>query len=522
LKLVVVHYHLRPGGIRRVIELATPHLARQFHGAVERIVLACGEANDRKWNVCFRERLGGTPVEIFVEPAFNYLSEQKRSIESASRRVRAALAKILPAGSANDCLVWAHNLGIGRNLLLARELTRICSAGGIPLVAHHHDWWFDNRWLRWREMRQAGFRTLRAAARTIFPPASKVLHVAINRADADILRRHFAKHAGWLPNLTEPAPAPPEERVRATQNWLEQRLADNAPVWLMPCRLLRRKNIAEALLLTRWLRPEAWLVTTGGVSSVHEQAYADRLAIAVVQNDWQLRLGILQGVEQDNPDVHELLTASEVILFTSIQEGFGLAPLEAAAARRPLIARSLPNVAPDLVHFGFRFPQSYRELLIDPRLFNWQTEWRRQQTLFRAWRNRLPGRCRAWTGNPVLLATGNSARPVPFSRLTLAAQLEVLAQPLDHSWELCARLNPFLTTWKRRAAAGCLQMTSWPRNAGRWLDGCSYARRFEQFVRATPRSGPPSDAGVAAQEEFIRARLGRAHLFPLLWLNEDH
>ena len=520
MKLVIVHYHLRPGGIRRVIELATPHLARQFNGAVETVALVCGEANDRKWNACFQERLSGIPVEFIVEPAFNYLSEQKRSSHAVSRLVRAAFSRIFAHASANNCLVWAHNLGIGRNLLLTRELTRVCAARGIPLVAHHHDWWFDNRWLRWLEMRRAGFPTLRAAAGTIFPPAAVVRHVAINQADAEILRRHFAKRAGWLPNLTEPEPEPPPARVRAARNWLDRELADDAPVWLLPCRLLRRKNIAEAMLLTRWLRPEAWLVTTGGVSSAQEQAYANRLAAAVRQQGWQLRLGILHGDKQDNPDVNDLVAASEAVLLTSIQEGFGLATLEAAAARRPLIARSLPNVAPDLRRFGFRFPQCYAELLIDPRLFDWPTELRRQQKLFSAWKNRLPGVCRPWAGEPVLLAARTTARPVPFSRLTLAAQLEVLAQPLERSWDLCARLNPFLPTWKRRAAAGRLQITPWPRSAGRWLNGCSYARRFEQIVRAPPQAAPPSDSGIAAQEEFIRARLGSEHLFPLLWPHE--
>src|SRR5439155_11054723 len=302
-----------------------------------------------------------------------------------------------------------------------RALTRICAAQGIPLVAHHHDWWFDNRWLRWLEMRRAGFRTLRAAAWTIFPPAAQVRHVAINQADAEILRRHFAERAGWLPNLTEPAPASSAEGVRAAKNWLDRKLADDAAVWLLPCRLLRRKNIAEALLLTRWLRPEAWLVTTGGVSSAHEQAYANRLAAAVRQHGWQLRLGILHGDEQEYPAVNDLLAASEVVLLTSIQEGFGLATIEAAAARRPLIARSLPNVAPDLRRFGFRFPQCYAELLIDPRLFDWPGELRRQQKLFNAWKNRLPGVCRPFAGEPVLLAARTTARRVPFRRLTLAA-----------------------------------------------------------------------------------------------------
>jgi hypothetical protein len=128
--------------------------------------------------------------------------------------------------------------------------------------------------------------------------------------------------------------------------------------------------------------------------------------------------------------------------------------------------------------------------------------------------------CRSWAGNPVLLAARTTARPVSFSRLTLSAQLEVLAQPLDRSWDLCAPINPYLATWKRRVAAGRLQITPWPRNAGRWLNGNSYARRFEQIVRATPQDAPRADNGIAAQERFIRARLGSEHLFPLLWPHE--
>jgi hypothetical protein len=62
--------------------------------------------------------------------------------------------------------------------------------------------------------------------------------------------------------------------------------------------------------------------------------------------------------------VPELLAASEAVLLTSIQEGFGLPYVEAAAAGRPLIARHLPNIAPDLHKFGFRLPQAYDEILV--------------------------------------------------------------------------------------------------------------------------------------------------------------
>jgi hypothetical protein len=289
-----------------------------------------------------------------------------------------------------------------------------------------------------------------------------------------------------------------------------------APVWILPCRLLRRKNIGEALLLTRWLRPEAWLVTTGGASSAEEKSYFDALATAARRHRWPLRLGVLQGDETQKPSVAELLGASEAVLLTSIQEGFGLPYVEAATARRPLIARSIPNIAPDLDQFGFRFPQIYDEILIDPHLFDWDLERKRQEKLFRAWRARLPGSVLKYAGQPVLLATGNPPRPTPFSRLTLAAQLEVLAQPAGRSWAQCAPLNPFLSVWRKRAAGGALQTTPWPRAAGKWLSGPAYARRFADIVFRPVKSPPSPAAGQAVHQAFLREKLRAEHLFPLL------
>jgi hypothetical protein len=234
--------------------------------------------------------------------------------------------------------------------------------------------------------------------------------------------------------------------VRAARAWLSERLRDDGPVWLLPCRFLRRKNVAEALLLTRWLRPEAWMVTTGGPSSADEESSFARLTEAGCRSGWRMRLGILAEGGGMGPTVAALQGASEVILMTSLQEGFGLPYLEAAVARRPLICRELGNIGPDLRRFGFRFPQAYREIWIDPALFDAKTERDRQAALFRKWRSGLPVACRRWVGAPAFLDGGREWRPraVPLSRLTLTAQLEVLAQPIEKSWSAACGANPWL------------------------------------------------------------------------------
>ena len=285
----------------------------------------------------------------------------------------------------------------------------------------------------------------------------------------------------------------------------------------MPCRLLRRKNVAEALLLTRWLRPGGWLVTTGGASSADEMDYFQRLDEAARKHGWSLRLGILQHDESRKPSVVELLAASEAVMLTSLQEGFGLPFIEAAVADRPLIARKLPGVAPDLARLGFRFPQSYDEILVTPSLFDWKAEVKRQTLRFRAWKMQLPRDCRRLAGVPVVLTVARHPQPVPFSRLTLAAQLEVLAAPLDDSWQLCAPLNPLLVEWRRFALKSRLQLTPWPRRADEWLSGPAFAARLARIAARGLGAKPRHGSGLAAQRQFIREKLGAENLFPLLW-----
>jgi hypothetical protein len=431
--------------------------------------------------------------------------------------VHDGVVQLLRDAVEDECLVWAHNLGLGRNLYLTNELTATCHANGIPLMVHHHDWWFENRWHHFAAMCENGFGKLDAVAKAVFTASSQICHASINQADAAVLKKHFPGLAGWLPNPAEPNAQPPPARAAAAQAWLHEQVGERVPVWLLPCRLLRRKNIAEALLLTRWLRPEAWLVTTGGASSAEERAYAETLREAAQKHAWPLRLGILSGDESQKPSIPELFAASEVVLLTSLQEGFGLPYLEVAAARRPLLARSLPNIAPDLARFGFKFPQSYREVIVDPTLFDWRAERKRQAQLFAEWKSLMPTAAARLVGQPALLAAGAKPCPVPFSRLTLTAQLEVLAQPTEQSWARCSALNPFLKRWQKRAVSAQMETSAWPRTAEQWLGGKAYAQRFLALVPPLLSKPPHPDASKKAQAEFLRKKLRAENLYPILW-----
>ncbi len=494
--LAVIHYHLRPGGVRRVIEIALPAIARELN--LQSVTLVTGEAAPEPWFQSLVASLPGVNLQQWVDPAFRYTSEQKRRPQASD-----SVARLL----AHVDAVWLHNPSLARNVPLVEAISVETLRRGVPAIYHHHDLWVDNRWLRWPELQTLGYRTLDAVARAVFP--GHVFHATINRLDHDTIRKHSKHRVGWLPNPATQSKGPAATEVRRARAWLRNRLGDDDPVWIFPTRFLRRKNLAEAVLLARWLRPDAWLVTTAAVSSPEEAAYARKLRAAAKSNKWRARFAILADAENDAPDVAALIAASEAVVLTSVQEGFGLPFIEAVAAERPLIARSLPNVMPDLRKLGFRFPHAYDEVWIDRDMIDIRAESTRQRTIWKTWRHSLPSSVRPFAGRPPIL---DADGPIAFSRLTLDAQLEVLDAPPERSWERCAPWNPALR--KIHGRPGSLELTPWPAQAGEMLDVAHYAGAFRQAL--SKAAGKPKDGAEAIQRAFIEQRLGRDFVFPIL------
>ena len=503
--------------MRRVIELATPHLLTQSDKKIVRVILLTGEEPDEIWLREFSDHCRPIPVEVICEPALGYFSEQTGSLTAISLVVKNTFNRLLTFSK--DPLIWAHNLSLGRNWIVARELAERAGEGALQLVSHHHDWWFDQRWDRMLEMERAGIDSLTAIAEIPFPRSENVRHIAINQHDAQLLTRRIGNSAAWLPNPISAKSEAAANRHPSARDWLIEKIGEDAPVWLMPCRLLRRKNIAEALLLARWLRPEAWLVTTAGASSATEKDYASRLEQAAKRFGWKLRLGILDAKGASDPRVQMLMAVSEAVLMTSIQEGFGLPFLEAARAERPLIARRILRVTTDLENLGMRFPQLYDEVFVDAGLFDWRVECERQNLQRENLQKTIPSFCGELIEERWRLAESPPEK-IAFSRLTLEAQIEVLSQPIERSWRMCAPLNPWLADWRRLAQDQALEATRIPSETEMTLCGERYAQRFFSWLA----NSNPSRTEFSPHDllrDFLQDRERHDALFPLLWQDQN-
>ena len=479
--LSVLHYHFRPGGVRRVIEQGLPALVAA--AGVSRVVMAASEAPDAEWRRELEAALHPCPVEWLIEPSLGYWSEQTLPASAVRAAVRAALRRI----TTGDTVLWAHNLSVGRNMILAQEAA--ATAG--PVWLHHHDWWWDGRWERWPEMAGQGIGSLSDAMAATLPDGGGVRHFCINAGDARRLREWTGGAFHFLPNSVNPEPVTLAE-AEVARDFLG-RVTGRKSWWLYPCRGLRRKNIAEALLVQRCLAPDAMTVTTGGASSAAERGYFSRLTSAAARDGWPLRAGVC--ADGSGPPVGHLLAAADAVVVTSLREGFGLPYGEAAG--RLLAARIPSGLNETMEATGFTFRNGWKELRVPPGAFDSGAETSRTA----AGRRRLPELLPAELRHLAEQWPAEGQDSPDFGTLSLAAQLEVLSQPVTELRRDFLALNPALRA-PLSPQPPALKMIS-PRE---WARALLNAARL-----------PASAVRIHRIPQFLAPALDHWQRHPLLW-----
>jgi glycosyltransferase involved in cell wall biosynthesis len=498
--LVVIHYHWRPGGVRRVVELTLPAIAEAAGTSLKRITLLSGGTESE------RPELGtlGIPTDFIHEPACDYFSNQAETPESISEKIQRALWRVMEGSAASRTLIWFQNPALARNAILCREVAKISKEAGTALILHHHDFWCAGRWARWNELKQCGFHDLSSGADILFASATRSVHAGINLQDFQTLTRCFPASAFHLPNpVLRPAASSPAN-IDAAKAWVAKELKSEAQLWIYPTRFLRRKNLLEAILLTRWLRPDAILATTSGQYSQDEANYAHDIKQATAKHGWCVHFGLLD--KPGAPRVADLLQLAEAVVHTSVQEGFGMTFVETAASGTPLVAREIPAVMPDLAAMGFKFPQLYEDIQIAPGLFDVEAEIQRLARLAESARERLPVPFQKIF--PDLAA--DAGGPFSFSRLTRQAQMEVLSHRPAESWSACERLNPCLEKFRNTHLAP----TPWPTQAPH--TPIRYAEEFLRIASCIPDAPPDLPlAAETAQMEITSQALGPDSIYAI-------
>ena len=404
--LFILHYHYRPGGVRSVVERFLFAWARA--GRWQRVILAGGEAPDPAWLESLRKACGR--VEVRVDAALGYHSESPIvNVSEMRKTLNGWISETRPD------LLWVHNLSVGRNLRLGEAVRQL----GVPMLCHHHDWWVQHRWERWQEF---SLDSWEQAAAAILPDGPEVRHACAHPADAALLGNYFGERVAWIVPPMPPAPA----EISPCHH--------REPYWLAPCRILRRKNLLEALLLTRWHRPHGRLLISGSVSSAAEAANGRAVQQAADMLGLSLEIGAATHSSMD-----DLYRHAEMVLQTSVQEGFGLTSWEAGVHHRPLLLRCLSGLTEAFEHSGAAFPGAYHEVLL-PATFLTPHE---RQLQAKGWVRQCAYLPEPWRSQAALLAEPAREGLIAFSSLTVTGQLEIL-RDWDRLESALREHNPWL------------------------------------------------------------------------------
>jgi glycosyltransferase involved in cell wall biosynthesis len=339
MNIAILHYHLRSGGVGSVVRAQAAALSRCAPD--DRVVILSGTPSETD-----------LPVPVKMVPGLDYAARSQSMLHNAddpesaalARRAAAALAdeieRALDEAFPGDCdLLHVHNPLIRKNEALLGALAEL-QRRGLRLLVQVHDLAED-------------FRPDVYAADSEYP--GDCAYAAINTRDREALVASGLdeRHVHLLPN---PVSIPAGFEPRAG---FEAEAERGRRTVLYPVRAIRRKNLGEALLLSRFLPSGAELAVTLPPTSLRDQAtYAAWKNLAFRQ---RLPVRFEAGLAARLADLY---SSSFCALTTSVKEGFGYAYLDPLARGIPVVGREIPYVVDDFSAAGIALPKLYRAIRV--------------------------------------------------------------------------------------------------------------------------------------------------------------
>lgn len=328
MRIAIVHHHLRPGGVTRVIENAVASLADRHD-----IVVLTGESCP-----------GGSPLAsrtVTVDGLAYQSASDGLTPQALAGRLRRA---------AGDVDLWhVHNHSLGKNAALPDGIALLADAGARMLL-QIHDFAEDGR--------PSNYAVASRAA-NLYPHSRGIHYAVLTGRDRSILA-----YAGVAEPRLHLLPNPVAIPVLGSEA-MPGGVPAGRRILFYPTRGIRRKNIGEAVLLAAVLKDEGIRVATSRVP--------DNPVWLDVHRGWErlarecglpMALGVVDNPDHGGHSFGSWLAAAHAILTTSISEGFGLAFLEPLLADKALVGRDLPEVTTDFQRAGLSFPGLYRALLV--------------------------------------------------------------------------------------------------------------------------------------------------------------
>lgn len=330
--VVFVHYHLRGGGVTRVIEHAVESLERQ--GIKTSVVV------------------GESPSETTLDNVLVHKKLAYNEVASSPSVLKDEIIHLCKEATGLTPDIWHfHNHNLGKNIS-SPQLVKELSDSGQPVVLQIHDFPEDGRPLNYRYLSKN--LNVDDIGSIMYPLAGNVHYVTLNRRDKSFLLRTGmpVDQISVLPNIVHL----PQSEDWKNQSKKIKELHSFEPFVLYPTRAIRRKNIGEFLLFSALGNNDTRFAITLSPNSPEEIVFYEKW----VEFARGKKLPVLFELAlKSNLPFIELMRSARYIMTTSITEGFGLTFLEPWLADKLLYGRNLPDITKDFADEGIDLSSLY-------------------------------------------------------------------------------------------------------------------------------------------------------------------
>nr|MDA3852463.1 glycosyltransferase family 4 protein [Spirochaetaceae bacterium] len=253
-----------------------------------------------------------------------------------------------------DLLIPQNAITIPLNIPLGLAFTEICSETGIPVIAHHHDFF----WERKRFLRNCVWDYINMS----FPPhIPNIQHVVINSSAQNQLGLRTGISSTLIPNVMDFKVGPPSEDHYIDSVRADLGLKDEELLILQPTRVVQRKGIEHSLELMARLDMNAKLVishASGDEGYEYQQRvieYAELLGVNALFVDDIIKEK--RGTTDDGRKIYtleDIYSHADLVTYPSLIEGFGNALLETFWFKKPILLNNYSIYSTDIRPKGFK------------------------------------------------------------------------------------------------------------------------------------------------------------------------
>jgi len=339
-RITIFHYHLQTGGITQVIRDSVLAMLQEAPEQFEIKIVSGREEQTDEFISLLKKQLARNQIQARLTGEVFSMIGYTDSLETSpdSEAIKEALLSRY-----GGTIWWVHNYHIGKNPHFTRALIEIAqSHQNQHILFQIHDFPESGRF--------SNLKMIHAhAGPSLYPVYANIRYVVINSRDHDILIQ-----AG-LPSdnvflLNNPVKTVDtgftdfwqvHDKINRWAQDTQERWITGGKLILYPIRTIRRKNVLEAALFTNLLDTPANLLVTLPGSSNQEKHYSDLVALAYKEKLVPGAWAIGNYLEELQTSFSELTHAVDLILSSSIQEGFGYLFINSLLWSVPLVARDL-------------------------------------------------------------------------------------------------------------------------------------------------------------------------------------